>query len=52
MSNLWNKSKGKIAIAGMLFLFGVPAIATFTGVSVVDGPEGAVCLAVAETITE
>ena len=49
MSDLWNKTKGKIAIAGMLFLFGVPAIATFTGVEVVEGgPEGAICLAIAK----
>jgi len=51
-NELWEKSKGKIAVAGVLFLLGIPAVAGFLGVTLVDGPEGAVCFTQVEDNTE
>ena len=43
LKDLWEKSKGKIAVVAVTFLLGIPAAAGFLGVEAVDGPEGAVC---------
>ena len=45
LKNMWDASKGKIAVAGVVFLLGIPAVGTFLGIGVVDGPDGAVCFA-------
>lgn len=52
LNELWEKSKGKIAVAGVAFLIGVPAVAGFLGIEAVEGPEGSVCFTQAEETTE
>ena len=48
LEDLWEKSKGKIAVAAMVFMLGVPAAAGFLGIEAVDGPDGAVCFVASE----
>lgn len=40
---VWNKVKGKIAVAGIAFLLGIPAVAGYMGIKPVEGPAGSVC---------
>ena len=35
--SIWDASKGKIAIAGVVFLLGLPAVGTFLGIGIVEG---------------
>lgn len=52
LEDIWNKSKGKIAVVAVTFMLGVPAAAGFLGIEQVTGPESAVCFAASKNETE
>lgn len=52
LKNLWEKSKGKIAVAAVAFVLAIPAVAGVTGLELVESDEGVVCFKAAEPVVE
>lgn len=44
ITKIWDVAKGKIAIAFITFMLSIGAVSTFTGLTVVDGPDNSVCI--------
>ena len=52
IAKLLEKLKGKLLLTGIAAILGIGAVGAATGLDIVDGPEGAVCIAPAEKVTE